>query len=366
MSPWVGLAGDAAPRGDPAGLLRAGAVVVSLAGLPAEARVLLDLPAGLVTGQRRQSDFWPMEEAVPVGISLLGGRDLGLVLRHRRGRQVVHHALPGALAPGAGPLELIWSWSGAGVEAAAGRWRLVLRDGATGNRLAMAQGRDALALDGGAAWALCRPGPARVAHPVLGAVAVRRASVGPAPEDLALGPAVSASAMIATPKGLRPVGMLRAGDPVLDLEGAVCFLAALHLADLPPGLAGSPLRLRAGRLPIPRDMLAGPAAPLAFAGDLVAGLHGGSRALVAARHLPEVLRPALDHQLRSVLMAVPVPETPAILCPGGLALACADPSGALPAGWMPLGQSGATALMAESGAAWQVAAAGGAIRRRTA
>ncbi len=348
MSSWVALGSDPAPGGAPEARLRAGALLAVLGGLPATAAVLADLPEGAVEMRPPQGSFWPgTPPERSSGLSLLGGRDVGLALRHRRRRHVVTHLLPGPLPPAAGPLVLRLDWSGAGTDSPAGRWSLSLAD--AGGRLLVppATGGGALAPDALGAWALCRPGGHRLAHSALGALGLRQAArTRPAPEDLGWSAAaVSASTPVATPRGARPLGTLVAGDAVLDIRGRAVRLAALHLAELPPGFPFSPLRLRALRLPVTRDLLAGPMSCLAVEGDAVHRLTGRGRAVLRAGHLPDPVARPVGGPLRSLLMAVPVPERAAILAPGGLQMVCPGPEGALPADWPELSRSATVTLL---------------------
>lgn len=350
MSIWAALGTDPALRGAPGARLRSGALLAVLGGIPAEAAVLLDLPEGAIAVQAAQGSLWPEAPPPPSsGLSLLGGRAVGLVLRHRRGGQVVSHALPGPLPSAAGPLVLRLEWSGAGPDAPAGRWRLTLSDAEGQEAVPGASGVGALAPDMAALWALCRAGGHRLAHPALGAAGVRHAArTALPPEEAGWSPAaVSASTPIATPRGPRPLGTLEAGDAVLDAAGRPLRLAALHLAELPPGFPFSPLRLRAVRLPVARDLLAGPMTCLAVGGETVQGLHGTRQVLVRTRHLPDPVARPMAGPLRSLLMAVPVPDRPAVLAPGGLPLACPGPEGTLPPDWPHLSRAAAMALWDE-------------------
>lgn len=351
MTGWVALGSDPAPRAADV-RLRSGALLVVLGGLADQATVVLDVPEGAVTTQARQASLWPGPVLPPSsGLSLLGARDIGLVLRHRRGGQVVSHALPGPLPAEGGPLVLRLEWSGAGLDRPAGRWALTLTDAEGRPLVPSVSGQGALAPDGAAAWAVSRAGAHRLAHPALGSVGVRQAvRNGPAPEDLGWSAAaISASTPIDTPRGPRPLGTLAAGDPVLDANGRPLRLAALHLAEIPPGFPFSPLRLRAIRLPIARDLLAGPMTCLAVRGEAVQHLYGLREVGVRAGHLPDPVARRVPGPLRGLLMAVAVPETPAILAPGGLPIACPGPDGALPRGWTASTRAAAVALLSDEG-----------------
>lgn len=348
LNGWIALGSDPAPRLAPETRLRSGALLAVLGGVPQSAAVVLELAEGAIRLAPRQGQLWPEAGlAASSGLSLLCGRDVGLVLRHRRGDQVVHHALPGPIPATAGPLVVRLDWAGAGLDGAGGRWRLDLMDSDGVAVLPGVSGSGALAPDAAAVWALCRVGPHRLAHPALGTVGARQTpGSAMAPETLAWSPAaISAHTPVDTPRGPRPLGTLTAGDAVLDMDGRMVRLAALHLADVPPGFPFSPRRLRAVRLPVTRDLLAGPMTRLVCDGDEAHALSGSRRAMVRAAFLPDPVARPMAGPLRSLLLALPVPDRPAVLAPGGLPVACPDPSGVLPADGPDLARAAALMLL---------------------
>lgn len=333
--------------------LRAGVLAIALASVPEDPAVLLD---ALDDGRALtpvQGRFWPDADAasgLPAGLSVLAGRRAGVVVRVRVGHTMMRFSLPGPLPAGAGPMVLRHGWA-AGTGAAPGRWWLAL-EGADGRPVVPgAAGTGAMALPAGLVRVVCGGQGTRHRHAAVGACAVRKAAAGqgPAPELLAQGAALSAQALVAVPGGLSPLGALRGGDVVLDDAGQPRPLAAVRLFRVPPGFPFSPLRLRAGRLPLGQDLLAGPQVRLAFAGDDVARLFGAARVLVPARHLPDPVQRRADPQGADFLMAVAVPAETAVLRIGGLAVAC--PGAAPGPGPLPqvLGAAETAALMADGG-----------------
>lgn len=336
--------------------LRAGVLALSLSGLPDEPAVLLDAEAGGADAPAAaQGRLWPPDPdeaaaAVPASLSVLAGRAAGVVVRLRLGDRVIRHVLPGPIPAAAGPLVLRLGWAAG----SPGRWWLTLEDAGGAPLRPGAAGPGAAVWPAALAQAVCGAGPSsarqRHRHAALGACALRRAQPGPAPEALAQGVAVAAQALVPQPGGgLRPLGALRPGDRVLDDDDWPRWLAALRLFRVPAGFAFSPVRLRAGRLPLRQDMLAGPRVPLAFAGEDVLRLFGQPRVLVPAGHLPEpVQRRAWPAGAADMLLAAPVLDQPAVLRIGGLAVACPGPEGATVAAPL-LGPAETAALLADGG-----------------
>jgi hypothetical protein len=291
MTDWLVAGAREAPPWAVAGPLRSGVLVVALAGLPDAPAVLLDAEAGAGGLPAVQPGLWPAPgpPMLPAGLSVLASRAGGVTIRLRLGDQVLRHDLPGPVPAGAGPLVLRLGWAAGG---RAGRWWLALEDAAGRPVVAGAAGAGALAWPEQLVLAVCGRAGRCQSHAAVGAVALRRAvpGQGPAPEHLAQGAAISAQALVPVPGGgLRPLGALPPGQIVLDAAGCPRRLAMVHLFRVPPGFAFSPLRLRAGRLPLAQDLLAGPQLPLAFEGDDVSRLFGDkvAQVLVRAGHLPD-------------------------------------------------------------------------------
>lgn len=338
MSDWIALLGDRHPHCGVAGSvpLRAGALVLELAGLPAAPAVLLGChrmgQASAGTGTMR--DGWGEAMALDFGLSLTAGRAEGITLRHRSGPNVVRHELSCPLPATAGRLVVVLSWAGAGHQLPAGRWQLSLQRPDGTPLVPAAAGQGALALHPGDAWLVCQPGRHRITHEMVVRAGVRRGRCLAAdpPETLGGRVVVSANAAVAVEGGVRPVGLLRPGDQVIDIEGAPVRLAANHIAEVPIGMAFAPIRLRAGHFPISKDVVAGPGALIAVQGDEVEYRIGVPLGALPARLVPAPLAQQIGAPLRSLLMALPVPERPAILRLGGLDFVLAGPDRQLPAG----------------------------------
>lgn len=294
---WVALAGDA-PQPVHSLPLRTGAFTVALRVLPRVATVLAD--ARVIAGGGVCS------------LALIAGQDVGVVIRMRGpGGQVLRHVLAADLHGHSGGAELTFAWIGGGDSQAAGRWRMSLchSDGRALAEPAIGSGALALPMALGQALITACSGSRYVQ-----AAGLRRAAPGRAgPEQIARGAAIAAGSFLQTPGGLMPAAALVSGDAVVDLSGRVLRLAEMRLAEVPSGFAFSPLCLRGAE---GAELLIGPQAQLSRPGGLTPATAAG--AVVAGR-------PA-----RVVLMAVPVPDRPALLAVGGHWLACADPEGRLP------------------------------------
>ena len=350
MIRWF-TAGTGRGGSDDAQPARSGMLMLTLGGVPREPQVLLDL-AGLSVPPG-QATLWPggSRPSGPWSLSLLAGQGAGLSLRIRGPGGSVRHALPGPLVDTGAPLAVILKWTLGNDPATEGRWSLTLEDN-TGQVLAHEAGPGALAPAHGLLRAAVTPGPQRFAHPVLGACAACVGRMrGPAPQALMRGAAIAAHAPVPTPGGARPLGTLSPGSAVVDADGQPLRLAALHLAEVPLGLPFSPLRLRAGRLPMPGDLLAGPDTRLILAGDDLQRVLGEARVAVRAGHLPEPVRRAAVLPMPTVPMAVAVPERAAILRIGGLAVLCPGPDGIVPDSLRCLSRQETAAFLAEAGEA---------------
>lgn len=352
MTRWLVAGARDIPDWVLAGPLRSGVLVVALAGLPDAPQVLLDANCGPGPLPRAQGGLWPMpgERSLPAGLSVLASRAAGVTIRLRLGDQVLRHDLTGPVPAGSGPFVLRMGWSAGG---RTGRWWLALDDAAGKPVVAGAAGAGARPWPAALALAVCGAAGLNQRHAVVGAIALRRAipGKGPAPEHLARGAAISAQALVPLPGGaLRPLGAVTPGQTVLDAAGLPRRLAMVHLFRVPPGFAFSPLRLRAGRLPLAQDLLAGPQLALAFAGDDVGRLFGDrlAQVLVRAAHLPDPVQRRALPVGPDFLMAVPVPEQPAILRIGQLAVACPDQDGNAPPDPV-LSAAETAALLAEGG-----------------
>ena len=350
MSGWlVTGACDLPAWASSAGPLRSGVLAVALAGLPEAPSVLLSANDDGCARNPAQARLWPdpVISHDAASLSVLGGRTTGVTVRLRLGDRVLRHDLPGPVPALAGPLVLRLGWA---ATAGGGRWWLALEEAGGRPVVTGAAGAGAAPWPAGLVRAVCGGPGLRQRHAGVGACAIRRAVAGPAPEHLAQGAALSAQALVPVPGGLRPLGALRLGQEVLDADGALRRLAAVHLFRVPPGFAFSPLRLRAGRLPLAQDLLAGPQLALAFAGDDVARLFGDAAGcvLVQACHLPDPVQRRALPAGPDFLMAVAVPEQPALLRIGGLAVACPG-AGGLPSGNRILSPAETAALLADGG-----------------
>jgi len=345
MSDWIALQGDRHPHCGRDGMapVRSGALVVELAAIPALPSVMLTASRSgeAPPGEIAPGDLWAGEVPPEFGIALTAGRAEGVAFRVRIGGVVVRHSLPGPMPGAAGPVMVVLSWTGAGVAAPDGRWRLGVFGPDNSPLVPPVSGLGALALHPGDGWLACRPGRHRVAHAAVSFVGLRRGRcLAPEPpEVLAHRVAVSANLSVEAPDGARPAGLLRPGQAVLDAGGRAVRLAALHLAEVPLGMSLSPLRLRAGHFGTARDVVAGPGALVAVQGDEVEFRLGAARAAVPVGFMPRPRVQPVDGLARSLLMALPVPERPAIVRIGGLDLVLPGPDGDLPDGIRRLGRA---------------------------
>lgn len=295
---WVALAGDARPQSDEP--LRTGALTIALRGLPEVATVLADARV-LVAGRT-------------CSMALIAGQDSGIVLRLRVAGHILRHVvlLP-SNSRGLTASEITFVWIGGGDDYPAGRWRLSLLE-ASGVALGHEAGTGAMAVPPELALALVQACQGTAWVETAG---VRRFSPGRAgAEEVGRGAAISGSCLLQVPGGRLPAARLLPGDAICDISGRELRLAEMRLAEVPPGFAFSPLRVA---MPGGRDLVLGPQAVLSR-----------PEGLLRACALPAERLSPLEGSLRAVLMAVPVPDRPAILDVGGLWLACPDPNGRLP------------------------------------
>lgn len=301
---WLALAHQGpCPEMAGAGAVRTGTLTVALRGLPRVARVLAE--ARILSEGRVSS------------AALIAGQDVGVVMRLRGpGGDLLRHGLVADLHDHPGAAELSFSWIGGGDLAPSGRWRLSLLRPDGQDLVPPAWGSGALAPGSALGQALvagCE------ASPFIAAAGLRRAAPGRiGPEQVGRMAAVAARAFVKTPQGLVPAATLMAGDAVIDVSGRALRLAAVHLAEVPEGFAFSPVTLASDSA---RGLEFGPFARLAQP-------EGWDTAGALAAQSPHA--PPAQARVRGHLMAVAVPERPAILEIGGRWLACADPEGRLP------------------------------------
>jgi hypothetical protein len=100
-------------------------------------------------------------------------------------------------------------------------------------------------------------------------------------------PGLDTTALIATPKGDRPLGALRAGDRVFDSDGVPRRVRWAGSVTLPAAGAQAPLRLRAPYHGLTADMQLAPDQRLLLSGSEVEYLFGQERVSTAVRHLAD-------------------------------------------------------------------------------
>jgi len=98
-------------------------------------------------------------------------------------------------------------------------------------------------------------------------------------------PTLGADALIATPRGSRPIATLRAGDSVLTESGESAQIRWAGAVDLPARGHFAPVVLRAPWFDLSHDLVVSPAARLLLTGSDLDYLFGHERVSVRAHHL---------------------------------------------------------------------------------
>lgn len=297
---WLVIS-DRPPESDLPALVGRGLFVVELALPLRERALLLDFSAG---------DGWER------GLSLYHEPEAGLMLRHRQGRVLARHALPGPLPDVQGTARLSLRF-----DAPARRWemRLELPDAPEVPAL-RAAGANPLPMRPADVAALSEA-PARLhRHGAVLWFGLARGERLPA-----RAPWIGLRTPVETARGPVAAGLLRAGDLVETADDGPLPLIAVQNFALPACGSFAPVLLRAPFFPDRNDLLVSADQRLALAGPEVEYLFGEDEVLVPAAALVDG-RTALAEQRRVIAPSVALLfDRPALIRAEGCLLLAALP-----------------------------------------
>ncbi len=211
------------------------------------------------------------------GFSVFADEEAGLVVKHRQGKRLTRHALPGPLHLGLdGTARMVFAWNGP-----TRAWSLQLVQSRSGLSRTT-RGRDPMPLLRDDLTGICERAGRSVRH---SAVLWYGAKLGESPPTRS--PWLGLHTPIETVDGARLAGHLREGDLLLTAEGDCLPVLSLCRMDLPSRGTFSPILLRAPYFGAATDLLVSSDQLIAMSGAEVEYLFAEDEVLTAAGHLTD-------------------------------------------------------------------------------